>query len=62
MAPWVFTGEHKFRLEPLNSDRRRFHQGEFFKGLLVPFFKKILDTEGDEQEMKDSHVLKPNAP
>ena len=44
IAPWLFTGEHKLRLEPLASGRTRFHHGEVFAGLLVPFLRKSLDT------------------
>ena len=45
LALWVFRGEHKFRLEPLEPGRTRLHHGEVFGGLLVPLLKKSLDTD-----------------
>ena len=45
VTPWLFTGDHKFRLEPLGSGRTRFHHSETFGGLLVPFLKRSLDTD-----------------
>ena len=44
-APLVFAGEHTFRLEPLGSDRTRFHHGESFRGVLVPLLRKSLDSD-----------------
>lgn len=45
LAPWVFSGEHRFRLEPLDGGRTRFHHGEAFGGVLVPLLRKSLDTD-----------------
>lgn len=45
VAKWVFAGEHTFRLEPLADGGTRFHHGETFSGLLVPFLRKSLDTD-----------------
>ena len=44
LAPWVFRGEHEFRLDPLGAGRTRFHHGEAFGGVLVPVLRKSLDT------------------
>ena len=43
--PWVFAGEHTFRLEPLDADRTRFHHGESFRGVLVAPMRKSLDSD-----------------
>ena len=45
LARWVFAGEHTFLLEPLLDGGTRFHHGEKFTGLLVPFLRKSLDTD-----------------
>ena len=45
LAGWLFSGEHEFRLEGLPDGGTRFHHGELFGGLLVPFLKKSLDTD-----------------
>ena len=37
----LFSGEHGFRLEPLDGDRVRFVQDETFRGLLVPLYARI---------------------
>ncbi len=45
VAPWLFRGEHRFRLEPLGRGRARFHHGEAFGGALVPLLRRSLDTD-----------------
>lgn len=37
----LFAGEHGFRVEPLATDRVRFHQDETFSGLLVPLYARM---------------------
>ena len=44
-VPWLFQGEHKFLFEPIGSVGTRFYQSETFGGVLVPFFRKSLDTD-----------------
>lgn len=50
-AGWLFSGEHRFRLEPLAASepggpaRTRFHHGEAFGGLLLPLLRRSLDTD-----------------
>jgi hypothetical protein len=45
ILPGIFDGEHFFGIEPLDDGRRtRFTHGERFKGVLVPFLRKSLDT------------------
>lgn len=46
-APWLFRGEHYFKLEKIDEQNTRFIHGEVFTGLLIPLFgalsrKKIL--------------------
>ncbi len=38
LAPGIFDGEHRFRLQPLPDGRTRFTQSERFQGLLVRLF------------------------
>lgn len=45
VASWVFSGEHRFRLETLGDGQTRFHHGEAFDGALVPLLRKRLDTD-----------------
>lgn len=42
LLPGLFDGEHLFRLEPLEGGRTRLVQAERFRGVLVPFFRKML--------------------
>jgi hypothetical protein len=41
----VFDGEHVFRLEPLPDSRTRFVQEEHFRGVLVPFLRRMLERD-----------------
>jgi hypothetical protein len=43
--PYVFDGEHQFLLIDNKDGTTTFHQNENFKGILIPFFKKKLDTD-----------------
>jgi hypothetical protein len=43
-VPGFFDGEHFFKIETLDEKRVKFVQGENFKGLLVGFLAKSLDT------------------
>ena len=42
--PKLFDGEHHFEIEPIDGERVRFRQWERFGGILVPFLRKMLDT------------------
>jgi len=42
--PRIFDGEHIFQIEPIDKDRVRFIQQEKFRGILVPFLKKMLEN------------------
>ncbi|HUF58444.1 MAG TPA: SRPBCC domain-containing protein [Actinomycetota bacterium] len=44
MIPWIFDGEHRFRIEEAGPGRVRFAQTERFGGVLVPLlWKKLRD-------------------
>lgn len=55
--PWLFDGEHYFRIEPLGDDRIHFVHGERFSGVLVPFAKKVL-TEAKRGFVAMNEALK----
>ena len=44
-VPGLFDGEHFFKIEPLSEKSVKFIHGEDFKGLLVGFLAKSLDTD-----------------
>ena len=37
----IFSGEHGFRLEPIDDERVRFVQDEVLTGILVPLYSKV---------------------
>ncbi len=41
--PYIFDGEHTFRLEDNGNGSTTLHHYERFRGLLVPFLSKMLD-------------------
>jgi len=41
--PYIFDGEHVFQLQSNNNGTTTLHHFEYFRGLLVPFFKKMLE-------------------
>ncbi|WNJ17063.1 SRPBCC domain-containing protein [Pontibacter sp. G13] len=41
----LFDGEHVFQLERLANGHTRFVQAEYFKGILVPLMRKMLDVQ-----------------
>ena len=41
--PGLFDGEHRFRIEPLGTDRVRFVQEERFTGLLAPLVFRLIE-------------------
>ena len=38
----IFDGEHRFRIEPMGSDRVRFVQEERFSGVLAPLIMRFI--------------------
>jgi len=45
IIPGLFAGEHAFVLHPESANVTRFVQTERFTGILIPFFRRMLDTE-----------------
>ena len=41
--PYLFDGEHVFQLQENNNGTTTLHHFEYFRGVLVPFFKKMLE-------------------
>ena len=44
LIPGLFDGEHKFELIDQRNGTTLFRQSESFKGILIPFFKKMLQN------------------
>lgn len=44
LFPGLFDGEHKFELIKNTNGTTTFIQGEKFKGILVPLFRKMIDN------------------
>ncbi len=45
MVPFVFDGEHTFSIIDNGNGTVTFKQYEHFRGILVPFFKKMLEVD-----------------
>lgn len=57
----VFNGEHRFLIEPLESDRVRFIQSEKFTGSMVESLDKWLDTAVKQNFKAMNRALKERA-
>lgn len=44
LIPGLFDGEHRFELVDNDDNTTTFRQSEKFKGILVPFFKNMLEN------------------
>ena len=44
LVPYVFDGEHRFQIEEVEPGRVRLVQSERFRGLLVPFARKMIEV------------------
>ncbi len=44
LVPWLFDGEHTFRIESLSDNHVRFHHSETFSGVLVPLLWRTVGT------------------
>lgn len=58
--PGIFTGEHRFVVEPHESGSR-FVQAEVFTGILVPFFRRSLETTTRRGFEEMNHALRERA-
>lgn len=45
LVPFLFDGEHRFTIEEVEPGRVRFVQGERFRGLLVPFLRRMIEVD-----------------
>jgi hypothetical protein len=43
--PGLFDGEHSFAIEDVGPGRVRFTQSESFRGLLVPFLRRLIEVD-----------------
>lgn len=44
LVPGLFDGEHVLEIEPVDPSHARFRQSETFRGVLVPFTGRLLDS------------------
>lgn len=58
VLPFLFRGEHTFTIEPADEKSIRFVNVEIFKGLLVPFFTKVLANDGKDGMVAMDKALK----
>ncbi len=58
VLPFLFRGEHTFTIEPADEKSIRFVNVEIFKGLLVPFFTKVLANDGKDGMLAMDKALK----
>ena len=56
--PFLFRGEHIFKLEPINEHKVRFIDSEVFHGLLVPLQAKNLETNAKPAMIAMGEALK----
>ena len=59
--PRIFDGEHSFTLEPRGRDGVRLVHAECFRGLLVPFLWRGLDTDTRSGFEQMNQALKKRA-
>lgn len=45
LLPWVFDGEHRFEIHETAPGRVTFVQAERFRGLLVPFLRRLIEVD-----------------
>jgi hypothetical protein len=56
--PFLFRGEHIFRIDPIDERRVRFVDREIFNGLLVPLQAKDLETNAKDGMIAMGEALK----
>jgi hypothetical protein len=57
LMPWVFDGEHRFEIHETTPGSVTFVQGERFKGLLVPFLRKLIEVDTATTFVKVNEAL-----
>lgn len=57
LLPWVFDGEHRFEIHEVAPGSVTFVQAERFKGLLVPFLKKLIEVDTATTFVKVNEAL-----
>jgi len=58
ILPFLFRGEHIFKLEPIDEHKVRFIDREVFNGLLVPLQAKNLETNAKPAMIAMGEALK----
>ena len=58
VLPFLFRGEHVFKIEPIDEHRVRFVDCEIFHGLLVPLQVKNLETNAKPAMIAMGEALK----
>jgi len=58
ILPFLFRGEHFFKIEPIDEHRVRFIDREVFHGLLVPLQAKNLETNAKPAMIEMGEALK----
>jgi hypothetical protein len=58
ILPFLFRGEHIFKIEPINEHKVRFVDREIFHGLLVPLQAKKLETDSKPAMIAMGEALK----
>jgi hypothetical protein len=56
-VPMVFDGEHRFEIHERAPGRVTFVQGERFRGLLVPFLRKLIEVDTVENFHRTNDAL-----
>ncbi len=60
-VPGIFDGEHIFEIFTISDELIRFVHREIFKGILVPFLWKTLDTKIRQLFLEMNNALKQRA-
>ena len=61
VLPFLFRGEHFFKIEPIDEHKVRFIDREVFHGLLVPLQAKNLETNAKPAMLAMGKALKQRA-
>lgn len=61
ILPFLFRGEHFFKIEPIDDRRVRFIDREVFTGLLLPLQARNLDTNAKAGMVAMGEALKQRA-